>query len=469
MKTHFFELHGPLGCALLALLPLAGCSSHPVVVSHIPGQDAAANGTGMVYSLPKGHLQINALRKMIDDDDVAAAQKAAKESAAAQEANKEALAKAKAEAKKAAELLASASAKAETPASVKEALAKDAAVALAVTNYLTEKTAAGAKVAQAAAERARQLAINHGMWLETVEITQLPVVPDASRRFIADLNHRLSRDDKLKITVVNGMLSTGAVASQDQTASIVLNLVQAAAGAKTAGSGGLLKSMPMTAKDPKQQGPTCQPYSYSAVFDPTDATDLSRTLTAFQTETSSVALHIDNVSCGKGTQCTGTAGSASSRFTSTPSGLVYRVPKAIRVEVKPTKRDAANPEIANCAAPVGVQSTSQVFVVPDSTQEFLMGSTAGPFTRNTFEFAFKDGMPTELSMDKPSELLSISALPLDVLKAIISVPASIIKLRVDHDSQATALVEGQTAALNAQLAQLTAQQALESALAKKAD
>lgn len=465
MYTQCFDIRAREILVVLGMMFLMGCASHPVVVSHIPGGDAAANGSGMVYSLPKGHLQINASRKQVDDDDVAAAQKAAKDAAAAQEANKEALAKAKAESKKASELLASASANADTPASVKDTLTKESAVALAVANYLTEKSAAGAKVAEAAAERARQMAVNHGKWLETVEITQLPVVPDSSRRFIADLNHRLSRDDKLKVTVVNGMLSTGNVTSQDQTASILLNLVQAAAGFKTPGASTMAKAFPMIAK------PECTQYSYSTVFDPTDPVDRNRALSEFQAETSSVLLSIDNASCKKpsnakdGWACTGAADNGVTRYSTAPAGLVYRVPKAVRIAVKP------NPDrqSTSCTAPVSAQASSQVFVVPDSTQEFLMGSAAGPFTKNTFDFAFKDGMPTELSMDKPSELLSISALPLDILKAIISVPASIIKLRVDHDSQATALVQGQTAALNAQVANVAAQQALENALANKAD
>lgn len=97
-----------------------------------------------------------------------------------------------------------------------------------------------------------------------------------------------------------------------------------------------------------------------------------------------------------------------------------------------------------------------------------MGSTAGPFTKNTFNFAFKDGMPTELNIDRPSEFLSLSALPLEVLKAMISVPAS-IKLRVDHDSQTTALVQGQTAGFNADLARLAAQRAWDDAMPPDAD
>ena len=72
-------------------------------------------------------------------------------------------------------------------------------------------------------------------------------------------------------------------------------------------------------------------------------------------------------------------------------------------------------------------------------------------------------MPVSFTADKPSQLAAVARLPVEILKAIVEVPASILKLRVDYDSQAVALTETQTKRLKAQVDLLKAQQALQDA------
>ena len=80
-------------------------------------------------------------------------------------------------------------------------------------------------------------------------------------------------------------------------------------------------------------------------------------------------------------------------------------------------------------------------------------------------FVFKDGIPTSYNFEHPSELLAILGLPVTIAKAVFSVPAQIIQLRVAYDTQATALVNAQVEYLKTQLAALQAKKALDSAKA----
>lgn len=459
-----------LGVIFCASLP--GCASQEIVRSQMPNPTAASNNPGMVYALPKGQIQLVATRKKIDDDDIAAAQKVATEAKATLEADKKALAEAEAASKTADALLKSATNAKDTTAATKEELGKKAALAAAVRTYLTEKAGASQKVAAAAAARATELGGIKGKWQEVVEVSALPVVPDASRRFIAHLNHEITRDDKLKITVANGMLSTGNATSTDQTTAVILSLVQAAAAFTGPGNLGVVKHSTLMFAKPFErpsEAPTpdkCTAYSLSAVFDPTNFAEVQSALSLLKRKTGAVVVKVDDMYCAtSGSKCD-IAGTVVPvvRFAdkTSPAGLVYRAPRAVRITVGA----ASNFDVVNdtgCDASGSVPNATTVVVVPDSHAEFLMSARAGAFTKSTFDFAFKDGMPTDLSVEQPSEFLGIASLPIDLAKAILSVPASIIKLRVDYDSQANAEITAQTAAFNAQIARLSAQQALDAA------
>ncbi len=67
----------------------------------------------------------------------------------------------------------------------------------------------------------------------------------------------------------------------------------------------------------------------------------------------------------------------------------------------------------------------------------------------------------EVSLDKPSAALAVPSLPVEILESLVSIPASITKLRVDYESQPATLTGTQVKALKAQVDLLNAQKALE--------
>ena len=114
-------------------------------------------------------------------------------------------------------------------------------------------------------------------------------------------------------------------------------------------------------------------------------------------------------------------------------------------------------------------STTLNATVPDSRASYVLPVTASSFTKTKTAFEFKDGMPTSLHVDQPSQLAAITRIPIDIMKAILEVPGSLIKLRVDHDSQAVALTDAEVKQLKSQLDLLKAKAALKDAQAVDPD
>ncbi|MDP3610231.1 MAG: hypothetical protein Q8R98_00100, partial [Rubrivivax sp.] len=111
---------------------------------------------------------------------------------------------------------------------------------------------------------------------------------------------------------------------------------------------------------------------------------------------------------------------------------------------------------------------SLVAHLPDASTLFVTPVTAAAFTKVSNKHTFKDGMLVEVSLDKPSVVAAVASLPVEILKALVSIPASIIKLRVDYESQSEALATTQANVLKAQVDLLNAQKALEDRLTQDA-
>ena len=122
----------------------------------------------------------------------------------------------------------------------------------------------------------------------------------------------------------------------------------------------------------------------------------------------------------------------------------------------------------NCLLTPDQQRQTVSLNLPDPTQTFVLPSQAGPFTKSVTTHAFKDGIPTEFSTTRPSEILAVANLPLDVARAIISVPTEILKLKVDYNNQAQALTEAQSKILQSRTDLLKSQYQLEQARADPA-
>lgn len=439
-------------CVLIG--SLAGCAS-PILRSTYVGENGDV-ATGLVYSLPKAQLQLVALRKQINGDDVANAIKTAADTAAAFEAATLREAEAKSRVKDASDIEAAADS---SKAEAKAELSKQAVIAQAWLAVASNRRKAARGSADAAVKDRDMTVGNLGKWVQSAALKFLPSIPDAAARFVAVAPDHGARDTAVKIGVANGLLGSSSATSTDQAATVLLNLVSASA-AKGGKSATLSTQVHPNATLPSGKSPECTPFHLTTTFDPTDVVEVQRAAYELQAKSGrALDLLVDGVGCE-------IANGACKAATWNPArnpvdlkrsldGYAYRAARSVnaRVESKVTA--------GGCSASSGAVSEPASGVVPDSTTAFVLPAVAGAFVKTKVEVAFKDGMPLDFSLDAPSQLAAISGLPLAILKAMIEVPASIIKLRVDYESQSLALSDARLKLLKSQLDLQKAQEAID--------
>jgi hypothetical protein len=445
-----------LPIAGMLTLQLAGCAS-PLLVSKQVNPPPSANTDptpmeGLVYALPKAQLKFVAQRKQVDADDVAKAKKAATEAEAEVESLKKTKKEADAALKTASEKLKNAPPAAQQELTLQEALAQ------AWVNVLAKRIKAAESAAQQAQSKAELLSSQKGQWTETAELTFLPPVPDPNYRLVAKIDPGLARDDNIKISVANGLLSTSNSTSTDQTAEILLGFARIAGARKSPAVSELVAAtealrLPID-KDKKPPveapPPRCRAYRYAVIVDPTNAAEVDKAneqLKNMQGVVSALKLEVEDPPKKGGA------------LKMESPGYMYRAPLALRVRAQYDEKSTAN----DCVELSMLTGAYEAAVVPDSSQVFALPMEARAFTKTVLNTTFKDGMLLDHQIDRPSQMAAIVRLPVDLLKAVLSVPAEIIKLRVDYQSESASLVEARTKLLKAQLDLLNAQQALDDA------
>jgi hypothetical protein len=423
-----------LACAALLA---SGCANDPVLRS----EPAVEGGVGLVYALPRAAVQIEAERVDITPKLLEQATKALVAAQAAYAAAEEQDGAAKAaldQAKGIAKFV-----KGEGAAKANERLELAVALQLLRASQLLKAAQGKAKAEQ----RVKTLGDGAGEMEQTVTLTVLPPVPDPAHRYQVRDVTSLTRDETAKLTVSNGLLNTVDSTTTGQVGTILVNLVSSLAAVSGTGAPGLQ----VMRKHGVVGEADCKPFRYVATFDPTNPKDIARINAALvqwaggsywlarDAEASDATAAAPNMPAAKATP-------------GATDGLRYRAPLAVDLSV--------TVKTLTCSQTVNVSGAFVSAVVPDSSVSYVLPIEASGFTTVKTELAFKDGMPVTLGYDKPSRLVAVSRIPINILKAILEVPGSILKLRVDYSSQEAALIKSRSSEEDARLALLKAQQAL---------
>lgn len=430
---------------LLAAACLATACSTPVLKSHPVNPGAETAAAGLVYSLPKAQVQMEVQRVKVDPE----ALKKAKKALAEAEATEAAAAKARSEAAAASQEALAIARHASGEGSGQAKIQLDLARARL---KVSEDELGEAKALKKAAAVALAKAAEAGSEFEqSVVLKVLPSAPDRKMRFSVQLDHLApSRDQNITLSVSNGLLSSSEARSTGQVGSILVSL----AGAVSALGG--VPGLAAGAGDDKAMAGVCEAKQLAHVFDPTDAgevAEVQRQLdrdfdNSFQLISTALvkAAHmpekLQSRSCPASESCPWL------------DGLAYRALLPLSLSVSP------NPKGPTCSSTV--KSTGAVLAasVPDASQYFVLPVDANSFTTAKTDIVFSEGLPITYTSEQPSQFAAIARIPVDMLKAAISVPAEMLKLRVDYSSQKAALSEKQAAELEALLKLLKAQEAL---------
>ena len=422
---------------------VSGCSYSPVLHS----QEAKAGGSGLVYALPKAQFQIDVLRKVVSAQDIEAAKKANDVATAALATADKAAADAKSALAAAQANLDAATAS--DPVQTKEKLESEKALATILLRARGAELEVAKLQAGEAAKRLAQVTANLGKMEQSVTLKSLSAAPDHRYRFAVVPDQSMVRDDNLKLTTVGGLLNSSVNESTGQAGALLVNLVSSLAAAK-----GTKAARSARFEDPAAG---CLPFALSRTFDPTDDAErvaLAQTLE----EQSQGALQLVHEGMAVGLTASkrvpAAEGLASKFRDGKMPGLAYRAPRLTTIEVR------AKPS-ANCTSQGQPAYASLSATVPDADTAYLLPVDAGAFTKSKVDYTFKDGMPVSYQTDRPSQAVAVARLPVEIMKAVVEVPASILKLRVDYDSTANALTDAEVKSLKAQLDLLKAQRELE--------
>lgn len=282
-------------------------------------------------------------------------------------------------------------------------------------------------------------------FVETATLTVLPVVPDPDPKahFVTNLNHSPLRNDSLNVGVSNGLLNSATATSADQTPQILLTLANTAITfASILGTGGAL---PLGGGRAAREVALslCRQDSWSVIFDPLNKAEIDAVIDELSMRTQNIILKTYTPDVP--------ALSIAPPTTPQVTGLVYRAMTARTLTLAPSTMPSPGCPLVN---PTPAQSI--VAVVPDTNTAYVVPARAGAFTTSSFNLAFTNGTLTSYSNQQPSEIAAAVGIPLAIANSLMTIPTSILRLRVDYDSTATALVNQRSALSVAQTNALTA-------------
>lgn len=283
-------------------------------------------------------------------------------------------------------------------------------------------------------------ALNYTFKLELLESE-----PDPDSHFQAVTIHMPWRDDEFNIVAnEKGLLSSTKVTSTDQTSDILIEIAKAISSITGAPSGTAVGRGPQVDEGDEDEKKCPRPFKYENIFDPTFANDVAQVNTDLENLTNPERLFEVEVMGKNLSDPQPPASRYNLKLTATQinkknlDGLLYRrlLPYIIAVKMK---------------NPVGVFTPIQsaLVMLPNEGPVSLLPYKAGPFVKTVFDVEFKDGILTKWDQSKPSEFLAVVRIPIALLKAIISAPAEIIKLRFDLSSENKKLLDAQKAEIEA--------------------
>jgi hypothetical protein len=141
------------------------------------------------------------------------------------------------------------------------------------------------------------------------------------------------------------------------------------------------------------------------------------------------------------------------------AGVVFRlmVPRRLSIDIDSNGLAFGGGCVLRSVAAYSDGSTT---MVADPTRTFVVDNSRGVFVKKRVDLLVTDGVLNGIEVDKPSELLAIISLPVDVLKTIASIPAEILSVKVKQISDERGLTSAQVELLKAQIDLIKQKQAL---------
>lgn len=333
-------------------------------------------------------------------------------------------------------------------------------------------------------------------------------VPDMTKAYTLEYNPEIATDDKISISVgPNQLLQTSTSLSRDESGQAVVMLAQIAgeAAKMAVGIPGAPVSAPaskMSLSAEKLEPPKkeelkflCKdlpPINIETFISPSTQvdnnkpfligklnSDLANAAIPIQFKVQSLSTETTSNKAPKKCQTTG-ADSANCY----KSGVLLRspIPYVLTVEIgknigngsgqvkeevfyeefnEKKHKDKLNLAVSdkNQCLPPHV-SQDYIIMAPNDGVVYSLDVQRARFVTKKTDLTITDGMLTKIDVDKPSELIGALSVPLDALKAIAGIPASMLSVQVKNTSDQASLYKAQSDLLGNQIQLLKNQQEL---------
>jgi hypothetical protein len=441
-----------LSCALLGFL-VSGCAtvrSAPRLSNEL--------ASGVTYYLPKRDMKITAERKLLKKEEVEKALAAKKGEL---ETANTALKASKASVETLTRRLASPAvvASVDATASVTEELA----IATADVEVGTAKTTAiGAeiKVLEAALLVVNASATGSCAFQYSAKLEVLAPTADTRLRLTADPFHSPLRDDDTKLAVTqDGLLTSANVVAADRTGDIIVEIASAFAGI------GVDAPMDPLAAVGAPPAARCDqiPVKFVFRFNPVD--EIERKAANDALAAAEFPFRVDAPAMVAAYTFTDPAKDQiidRQRVVEKQPRDSYRLDQALyhhgkqgalfyRTALPQTvelRQCQATPTCANTEESVPIEAA--LVLLPQAGPISYIPMRSSAFVKTVDDVTFYNGMLASWTASRPSEVLEVVRLPVKILKAVVSVPAEIIKLRIDLSDQQKGLAASQQTQIQAQ-------------------
>jgi hypothetical protein len=281
-----------------------------------------------------------------------------------------------------------------------------------------------------------QLSVNEKTQECEIKVTEV-YLTDTSQLFFAEYQPSVLSEDTVTITTEkSGLLKKIETKTKDQTLAIIVSLIDIA------------KAV-MGIPTPLTKTLGLAPCILDRTFDPFDKLETAAVISLLKNIDISprlTDLAIDQY---------GSAGNVNDQWYTPPpigtKGIFHRPLLPYKFTVK-TDTDA-------------VQSSTVVYL-PNQSPILSVDISRAPFVENQYSLMFADGILTEIKWIKPSEFLGFLNIPLNIAKAIASIPNELLTVKVTDLNAEKGVLEGQKNLLQAQLDLIKKQRELEEAQSK---
>lgn len=132
-------------------------------------------------------------------------------------------------------------------------------------------------------------------------------------------------------------------------------------------------------------------------------------------------------------------------------GLLTRPLRNLEIEIRTNKTQDVNKRVFDRSAEISLNQ-----MVPDRSAILFIPLKRVLFSKSVQNPKFFSGLLTENYISKPSELENLVSIPINVAKAIFSIPAQLLSFKITHTQQETTLAD---AVQKLSVARLTAEKA----------